>query len=164
HFISGYTAKMAGTEKGLGQEPKAVFSACFGAPFMPLSPTSYANLLGEKIRKHGVNCWLINTGWTGGPFGVGKRISIAHTRAIVKAALSGALDKVPTRKDPIFKVEVPQSCPGVPEKILRPAETWPNAADYENKARKLAEDFHKNFEAYAVDAGPEIAAAGPTGS
>lgn len=161
HFISGYTAKMAGTEKGLGQEPKAVFSACFGAPFMPLSPTAYAALLGEKIRRHNANCWLINTGWTGGPYGVGKRISIAYTRAIVRAVLSGALDSIPVKKDPIFGFDVPQRCPDVPDAVLRPAETWPNREDYDRQARKLAQDFAKNFSAYAAESAPEVVAAGP---
>ena len=161
HFISGYTAKMAGTEKGLGQEPKAVFSACFGAPFMPLSPTAYAALLGEKIRRHGAHCWLINTGWTGGPFSVGKRISIAHTRAIVRAVLSGDLNDAPAWKDPIFGFDVPERCPDVPDVILRPAETWPSREDYTRQARKLAQDFTNNFADFAADSPPEVIAAGP---
>jgi len=161
HFISGYTAKMAGTEKGLGQEPRAVFSACFGAPFMPLSPTAYAALLGEKIRRHGAHCWLINTGWTGGAFGVGKRISIAHTRAIVRAVLSGALDDVPVWKDPIFGFDVPEHCPDVPNVILRPAETWPSREAYDRQTRKLAQDFRDNFKEFASESPPEVIAAGP---
>jgi phosphoenolpyruvate carboxykinase (ATP) len=161
HFISGYTAKMAGTEKGLGKEPKAVFSACFGAPFMPLSPTAYAALLGDKIRKHQVRCWLISTGWTGGPYGVGQRISIAHTRAIVKGALSGDLDEVPTAKDGVFGFDVPKYCPGVPDAVLHPADTWSDKKAYERQARKLADDFRRNFEEYAATAPEGVADAGP---
>ncbi|MBU1708064.1 phosphoenolpyruvate carboxykinase (ATP) [bacterium] len=161
HFISGYTAKMAGTEKGLGAEPKAVFSACFGAPFMPLPPTEYAALLGEKIRQHKVKCWLINTGWTGGAYGVGKRISIAHTRAIVKATLSGELNQVKTIKDEIFGLETPEHCPGVPDAILRPANTWPDKKAFEKQARKLAQDFHRNFKEYETNAPKGVAGAGP---
>lgn len=162
HFISGYTAKMAGTEKGLGTEPKAVFSACFGAPFMPLSPTAYAELLGEKIRRYHVKCWLINTGWTGGPYGVGQRISISHTRAIVKAALSGGLDEIPTHRDSLFGLEIPDHCPNVPDVILHPADTWSDRKAYDLQARKLAEDFRHNFEEYAASVPKGVADAGPT--
>ncbi len=162
HFISGYTAKMAGTEKGMGKEPKAAFSACFGAPFMPLPPTAYAAILGEKIRKHKVNCWLVNTGWTGGPYGVGSRISIGYTRAIVKAALNGDLDNVPYDIDPIFGLNIPRECPGVPNDILKPVNTWADKEAYERQAKQLASNFVKNFDAYKGVTTKEIAEAGPS--
>lgn len=128
---------------------------------MPLSPTAYAALLGDKIRKHKVRCWLISTGWTGGPYGVGKRISIAHTRAIVKAALSGDLDEVPTAKDAVFGFEAPKYCPGVPDTVLHPADTWSDKKAYNRQARKLADDFRHNFENYAASAPEGVADAGP---
>ena len=120
HFVSGYTSKVAGTEAGLGNEPEITFSTCFGAPFMVHHPAVYADLLKRKIERHGARCWLVNTGWTGGPFGVGKRISIEHTRALLDAALSGALDGVDYRVDPVFGFEVPEHCPGLPDDVLRP--------------------------------------------
>ncbi len=160
HFLSGYTAKVAGTEKGV-TEPTATFSTCFGAPFMVLSPSVYANLLGEKIARHKVSVWLVNTGWSGGPYGVGKRIQIAYTRALVAAALSGALDSVPTVTDPIFGVAVPTSCPGVPADVLTPRNTWPDPAAYDAQARKLAAMFNENFKAFAADVTPDVLAAGP---
>src|SRR5207249_370260 len=135
HFLSGYTAKVAGTEKGV-TEPKATFSTCFGAPFLPLPPGQYARMLGEEIARHGSRVWLVNTGWTGGPFGVGKRMTIAYTRAMIRAALSGALDQVNYDVDPIFNVEVPASCPDVPAEVLRPRATWRNGAEYDAQARK----------------------------
>lgn len=147
HFLSGYTAKIAGTEKGV-KEPSATFSTCFGAPFMVLSPTVYANLLGEKINKHGAKVWLINTGWSGGPYGVGARMSIAHTRAMVHAALEGKLDSVALREDPVFRVSVPEQCPDVPSEVLDPRNTWADKAAYDAQAHKLAGMFVDNFKTY----------------
>ena len=160
HFLSGYTAKVAGTEKGV-TEPTATFSACFGAPFMALSPAVYARLLGEKIAKHGVSVWLVNTGWTGGPYGVGKRISIAATRAIVRAALDGRLSGVPAVPHPVFGVAVPTVCPGVPAELLDPRRTWSDPAAYDAAAARLAGMFRANFEPFAAEVAPEVAAAGP---
>ena len=160
HFMSGYTAKVAGTEKGV-TEPSATFSTCFGAPFLPLHPNVYAKLLGEKIQQHKANVWLVNTGWTGGPYGVGSRMKIAYTRAMINAALSGALDHVKYETDPIFNVAVPAECPGVPASVLQPRNTWTNPADYDAQAKKLAKMFTDNFKTYADVASPEIAAAGP---
>src|SRR5581483_1977271 len=148
HFLSGYTAKVAGTEKGV-TEPKATFSACFGAPFMSLSPGVYAKLLGEKIAKHEVDVWLVNTGWSGGPYGVGKRMSIAYTRAMVHAAVTGALAGVPTKPHPIFGVAVPAACPGVPAEVLDPRSTWVDPQAYDEQARKLAAMFATNFQVFA---------------
>ncbi len=161
HFLSGYTAKVAGTEKGLGKEPQATFSTCFGAPFMALHPTVYANMLGEKIAQHKVTCWLVNTGWTGGPFGEGQRMKIAYTRAMINAALDGRLAQVPTEEDPIFGLHIPQSCPEVPAEVLKPRNTWRNPAAYDEKAKHLAGLFHKNFEQFANDVSEEIRSAGP---
>lgn len=160
HFISGYTAKVAGTEKGV-TEPSATFSTCFGAPFMALHPSVYAGLLGQKINDHGVSCWLVNTGWTGGGYGVGKRMNIHHTRRMVNAALNGELDDVETRTDPIFGLNVPVSCPDVPADILDPASTWTDKQAYEDKAMQLALSFHKNFADYSEGVAPEILDAGP---
>ena len=147
HFLSGYTAKVAGTERGI-TEPQATFSACFGALFMALHPTVYARLLGEKIKTHKVNCWLINTGWSGGPYGVGKRIHLPYTRAMVKAALNGSLADVETRHDPIFKLDVPVRCEGVPDEILDPKKTWEDPDAYDEKARELAGRFKENFKKF----------------
>jgi len=160
HFLSGYTAKVAGTEKGV-TEPKATFSTCFGAPFMPMQPTVYARLLGERLAKHKVNAWLVNTGWTGGPYGIGSRMKIAHTRAMVHAALDGSLADVPTRQDPVFGFHVPTSCPGVPAEVLDPGGTWKDPAAYVAKSKDLAELFRKNFEQFASSVTPEVRAAGP---
>lgn len=162
HFISGYTSKIGGTEKGMGKEPKATFSACFGAPFMVLHPFDYAQLLAEKIAKYDVKIWMVNTGWSGGAYGVGERMKIAHSRAVVKAALTGALNSVEFARDPIFGFEVPQSCPGVPENILNPRNTWANPADYDKKAKELAELFNRNFEEYQSDVPAEVLAQKPT--
>lgn len=161
HFISGYTAKVAGTEAGLGSEPEATFSACFGAPFMVHHPAVYARLLGERIRRHDVRCWLINTGWTGGPSGVGRRVSIAHTRAIVRAALKGQLDNVSYHVDPIFRLRVPEVCPGVPPEILRPRDTWPDPAAYDAQAVSLARRFVANFEEFASRVPEDVKFGGP---
>ncbi len=161
HFLSGYTAKVAGTERGI-TEPQATFSTCFGAPFMVLNPNIYAKLLGEKISRRGVTAWLINTGWSGGPYGTGKRIKLAYTRAMVTAALTGALSEVPMRTDPVFGFAVPERCPGVPSEVLNPKTTWADSQAYDEQAAKLAAMFKSNFEKFAADASPEIRAAGPT--
>jgi phosphoenolpyruvate carboxykinase (ATP) len=161
HFLSGYTAKVAGTERGV-TEPSATFSTCFGAPFMALSPTVYADLLGEKIARHRVNVWLVNTGWSGGPYGVGERMKIAHTRALVDAALSGALENVPTVRDPNFGITVPTDCPGVPAEVLWPRNTWADPAAYDTQAHTLAGMFAENFRAYSDRVGIEVRGAGPT--
>ena len=160
HFLSGYTAKVAGTERGV-TEPKETFSACFGAPFLPLPPTVYARMLGERIAKHGVVCWLVNTGWTGGPYGVGHRMSLKHTRAMIRAALSGELDNVPTRREPVFGLQVPQHVPGVPDTVLDPRKTWKDPAGYDAQAAKLTGLFTKNFEQFATAVSATVRAAGP---
>jgi phosphoenolpyruvate carboxykinase (ATP) len=161
HFISGYTAKVAGTEKGLGKEPQATFSTCFGAPFMVHHPGVYAKMLDERIKKHRAACWLVNTGWSGGPYGVGSRMKIAYTRAMISAALDGSLDSVPTTADPIFGLHIPRHVPGVPDEVLVPRSTWGDKNAYDEKARHLARLFHKNFEQYAVQAPPGVNEAGP---
>jgi phosphoenolpyruvate carboxykinase (ATP) len=160
HFLSGYTAKVAGTEKGV-TEPKATFSTCFGAPFLPLPPSRYATMLGEKIARHGARVWLVNTGWTGGPYGVGHRMKIAYTRAMIGAALSGALDAAAYEKDPVFNLEIPTSCPGVASEVLNPRATWADAAAYDQRAGELARMFADNFRAFQSSVTPAVAAAGP---
>ncbi len=160
HFIAGYTAKVAGTERGI-VEPQATFSPCFGAPFMSLHPSVYAKMLMERIARHKSSCWLVNTGWSGGPYGVGQRMKLSHTRAMIRAALSGALDKVPTQTDPIFDLRIPLECPGVPKEVLVPENTWKNKDDYRAKAADLAERFHKNFERFAPDTPEAVRNAGP---
>jgi phosphoenolpyruvate carboxykinase (ATP) len=160
HFLSGYTAKVAGTEKGV-TEPKATFSTCFGAPFLPLAPGRYATMLGEKIARHGVRVWLVNTGWTGGPYGIGRRMKIGYTRAMVRAVLSGALDDAGYEKDPIFNLDVPTSCPGVPSEVLSPRTTWSDPAAYDAHAKKLAAMFRENFKAFEGAVAQEVVAAGP---
>jgi phosphoenolpyruvate carboxykinase (ATP) len=160
HFLSGYTAKVAGTERGVST-PTATFSACFGAPFLTLPPRVYADMLAEKIRRHRPRVWLVNTGWTGGPYGVGQRISLAHTRAIVRAALSGELDDVPVRINPVFRLAVPAHCPGVPTALLDPRTTWRTAADYDAQARTLAGMFVDNFRTFEGVTSPAVRAAGP---
>ena len=160
HFISGYTAKLAGTEIGVS-EPKATFSACFGAPFMPRHPGLYASMLTERLATHDASVWLVNTGWTGGPVGTGERMDIAHTRAMVRAALSGALAEVETRIDPVFRIEVPLTCPDVPASFLDPRSTWTDTAAYDHQAAALAAMFAANFEAYADGVPVEIRDAGP---
>jgi phosphoenolpyruvate carboxykinase (ATP) len=161
HFLSGYTAKVAGTEQGI-VEPKAAFSACFGAPFMALRPGVYAALLGEKIARHEVACWLINTGWTGGPYGTGSRIKIGATRAMVDAALDGRLQGAPTSVHPVFKIEAITRCPGVPDALLDPRSTWSDPAAYDAKANELAERFQRNFASVGEDQPSEIREAGPS--
>lgn len=161
HFLSGYTAKLAGTEKGLGSEPQTTFSSCFGAPFLPLPPRAYADLLGDKLRQHQSQVWLVNTGWTGGAFGVGKRMDLPYTRALVHAALNGALDKVPMRTDPYFGFVVPEECPEVPAMLLNPRQTWRDPAEYDRQAQTLAQRFKDNFAQFAGSVTDEIKAAGP---
>jgi len=160
HFLSGYTAKVAGTEKGV-TEPSATFSTCFGAPFLPLAPGFYARMLGEKIAQHQARVWLVNTGWSGGPYGVGRRMKIGHTRAMIKAALSGALDQVAYEKDPFFNLDVPTSCPGVPADVLNPRKTWMHPADYDAQAAKVARMFIENFKNFEGGVGADVLAAGP---
>jgi len=161
HFISGYTSKIAGTEVGLGTEPEITFSTCFGAPFMVHRPLVYAELLRAKMLKHKATCWLVNTGWTGGAFGVGKRISIRHTRALLNSALAGKLAQVRFRRDEVFGFEVPVECEGVPSAILDPAGTWPSRREYDAKYDALAARFIANFRLFAEGCPPEVIAAGP---
>jgi phosphoenolpyruvate carboxykinase (ATP) len=160
-FISGYTSKIAGTEAGLGKEPEMTFSTCFGAPFMVHRPAFYADLLKRKITKYGANCWLVNTGWIGGQYGVGKRISIRYTRALLNAALDGKLLTVPYKKDPVFGFEVPQLCEGVPETVLNPSGSWADKDHYMKKYRELATRFVENFKKYEEGCSAEVRAAGP---
>jgi phosphoenolpyruvate carboxykinase (ATP) len=148
HFLNGYTAKVAGTEAGV-TEPQPIFSTCFGAPFLPLRPRVYADLLGEKIAQHGSKVWLVNTGWTGGPYGVGSRMKLKYTRAMINAAFSGALDNVEYRTDPIFGLSVPASCPDVPDEVLMPRDTWSDKEAYDKKARELFEMFENNFKKFS---------------
>ena len=163
HFVSGYSAKVAGTEVGLGKDPEATFSTCFGAPFMVLPPGVYAKLLGEKIKQHNSHCWLLNTGWTGGPFGTGRRMKISHTRTLLRAALSGVLDRIKTVTEPVFGLAVPLECPGVPPEILQPRQTWPDGNAYDAKARDLAAQFKKNFAQFSAGLPEVISNAGPKG-
>jgi len=160
HFLSGYTAKVAGTEKGVS-EPKATFSTCFGAPFLPLAPGRYAKMLGEKIARHGARVWLVNTGWSGGPFGVGKRMKIAYTRAMIRAALDGVLDTVPYERDSIFNVDIPTGCPGVPADVLKPRTTWADGTEYDRQATKLARMFAENFKSFEDGVSADVLGAGP---
>ena len=160
HFISGYTAKLAGTEIGV-TEPRATFSAAFGAPFLPRHPSEYAAMLAERLEQHDVPVWLVNTGWTGGPYGIGERMRIDHTRSIVRAALSGALSGATYQTDPVFGVEVPTEVPGVPSRVLRPRDTWTDPAAYDVKARELAAMFADNFEDIAAGVPEAVRNAGP---
>jgi phosphoenolpyruvate carboxykinase (ATP) len=161
YFLSGYTSKLSGTEKDLGVEPQVTFSTCFAAPFLPRHPGVYARLLGQKIEQHKVQVWLINTGWTGGPYGVGKRIDLPYTRAMVRGALSGQLAGVPTRIDPFFGLAVPLDCPDVPAAVLDSRQTWANADAYDRQARALARQFQENINQYKGSISNEILAAGP---
>jgi phosphoenolpyruvate carboxykinase (ATP) len=163
HFLSGYTAKLAGTERGV-VEPTATFSACFGAPFLPMHPSEYARMLRQRIQQHGAVVWLVNTGWTGGPYGVGHRMSLAHTRALLHSALNDALAGAPTATDPVFGLHTPVQCGGVPDDILSPRNTWRDKAAYDAQAHKLAAMFQKNFAQYADHVSPEVLAAGPHGA
>lgn len=160
HFISGYTAKVAGTEDGV-TEPQPAFSACYGAPFMPLHPTVYASMLGKKMDDHNVNVWLVNTGWTGGPYGVGHRINLPYTRAIITAALSGEFVNVEYETNQIFGLRMPTSCPNVPSEILNPRNTWNNKVAYDEKAKQLAKFFKENFEKFSEYADQEMKQAAP---
>jgi len=160
YFLSGYTAKVAGTEKGI-KEPQATFSTCFGGPFMVHHPMVYANLLREKIKKHDSRCWLVNTGWTGGPYGVGSRIKIRYTRAMIESMLNGDLEKVTFSQDPLFALRIPQECPGVPAEILQPRNTWPSSDGYDIQALKLATMFKQNFSQFADAVPVEVKNAGP---
>jgi phosphoenolpyruvate carboxykinase (ATP) len=161
HFLSGYTAKVAGTEKGLGSEPEATFSTCFGHPFLPRHPSVYGNMLRSLIARHNVDCWLVNTGWTGGIYGVGHRMPIKATRALLNAALSGALKSQPMRVDPVFGFQVPTSLPGIEPKILNPRDTWADPAAYDTTARKLVDMFNKNFVAFEGHVDADVRAAAP---
>ncbi len=160
HFLSGYTAKLAGTERGV-TEPKATFSACFGAPFLARHPGVYAEMLGESLRREGARVWLVNTGWTGGPYGTGKRMSLKHTRTMVSAALAGELDDVETKMDPVFGLHVPTAVPGVPAEVLHPRATWKDADAYDAQAAKLADMFRSNFVQFADRVPDEVKNAGP---
>jgi phosphoenolpyruvate carboxykinase (ATP) len=160
YFLSGYTAKVAGTERGV-TEPQATFSACFGAVFLVWPATKYASMLGERLARYGARVWLVNTGWTGGRYGVGKRMSLAHTRTIVRSLLSGGLDRVPTASDPIFGLEVPTHVAGVPDSVLRPREAWSDPSAYDEQAHKLAGMFRSNFEKFAGTVDRRVAEAGP---
>jgi phosphoenolpyruvate carboxykinase (ATP) len=162
HFISGYTAKLAGTERGV-TTPEPNFSTCFGAPFMVHHPNVYADLLGKKIEEHEAKCWLVNTGWTGGPYGVGKRMHLPYTRAMVNEALAGALDNVETTEDPIFGLHIPKSVPNVPNEVLNPRDTWSDKAAYDKQAKDLAAKFNENFKKYAEGTAEAIRKAGPKG-
>ena len=160
HFISGYTAKVAGTEMGI-TEPTLTFSACFGKAFLPLHPTKYAELLGKKLKDNKVNVWLVNTGWTGGAFGVGSRMKLSYTRAMITATINGTLEKVKFETMPVFGLAMPTTCPDVPAEILNPRTTWKDKDAYDAKAASLATSFVKNFEQYASAANEEIMAAAP---
>lgn len=149
HFLSGYTARVAGTEKGMGSEPQATFSACFGAPFLPRHPEAYGKLLRDMIAKHGTTCWLVNTGWTGGAYGTGKRMSISHTRTLLNAALSGELDNISYRRDPFFGLEIPEHVRGVPDSVLDPRAAWTDIAAYDAAAKELVARFEENFVTFA---------------
>ena len=160
HFLSGYTAKVAGTERGV-TEPQPNFSACFGAPFLPLNPAQYADLLGKKLESVGADVWLVNTGWSGGPYGIGSRMKLSYTRALVRAILNGTLAGVPTQPDPVFGVGVPESCPDVPSEILQPRNTWEDKHAYDAQARKLAGMFTENFKQFSGHTSKEVRGAGP---
>jgi phosphoenolpyruvate carboxykinase (ATP) len=161
YFILGYTAKVAGTERGLGHEPEATFSPCFGAPFMALHPSVYANLLRERMTQQRVHCWLVNTGWSGGPYGIGQRMPIAYTRALINAALDGSLIHAPMQEDAVFGVHIPTRCSGVPEIILQPRSTWRDQAAYDAQARQLARSFQEHFAPLAERLDTAVCVAGP---
>lgn len=165
HFLSGYTARMAGTEKGLGSEPQTTFSSCFGAPFLPLPPRVYAELLGSKLKQHQSQVWLVNTGWTGGQYGVGHRIDLPYTRALVRAAMQGELNNVPMRLDPNFGFEVPEQCPEVPCELLDPRQAWIQTGvggdTYDQKAQLLAVKFTENFAQFKGSVSVEVMNSGP---
>jgi phosphoenolpyruvate carboxykinase (ATP) len=160
HFLSGYTAKVAGTERGI-TEPVPNFSTCFGAPFMPLHSTVYSKLLGKKLEEHRAQVWLVNTGWTGGPYGEGKRMKLAYTRRMVSAVLNGELDGVPMSKEPFFGLAIPEHVPDVPDEVLWPRHTWADQEAYDAQATRLVGMFQKNFEQFGDGVPEEIRAAGP---
>jgi phosphoenolpyruvate carboxykinase (ATP) len=160
HFLSGYTAKVAGTETGV-TEPQATFSTCFAAPFLPLPPARYAEMLHDRLRRHRSEVWLVNTGWTGGSYGQGSRIKLAHTRALVRAAFQGNLAKARFIPDPIFGVGIPEACPGVPPELLQPRNTWNNPAEYDKQARQLAGLFQENFKKFSAAVAEDVRQAGP---
>jgi phosphoenolpyruvate carboxykinase (ATP) len=160
HFLSGYTARLAGTERGVS-EPKAAFSACFGAPFLPLAPSVYADMLGRKLAEHDAQVWLVNTGWTGGAYGTGTRMKLSYTRAMIRAALDGQLADVGTRPDPVFGLHIPGSVPDVPDEVLDPRSTWPDAAAYDAAAARLAGMFRDNFRKFADGVSDAVQKAGP---
>jgi phosphoenolpyruvate carboxykinase (ATP) len=162
YFLSGYTAKVAGTERGV-KEPQATFSACFGAVFLVFHPSRYANMLGELLEKHDARCWLVNTGWTGGAYGTGERMKLGHTRAMVRAALAGELTGVPTNTDPLFGLAVPKSIRDVPAALLSPRTTWADPNAYDAQAKTLAQMFAKNFEQFADGVDASVRSAGPRG-
>jgi phosphoenolpyruvate carboxykinase (ATP) len=159
HFMSGYTSKLAGTEAGVGKEPQPNFSTCFGAPFLPLAPKVYAEMLGARLKMHNAQCWLVNTGWSGGPYGVGSRMKLPYTRAMVRAAVNGQLKGVDYEAEPVFGLKIPKSCPEVPAELLNPRNSWADKAAYDKQAAELADRFRKNFEKF--DASAEIRNAGP---
>jgi phosphoenolpyruvate carboxykinase (ATP) len=164
YFLSGYTAKVAGTERGV-TEPQATFSACFGAVFLVWHPTKYAEMLGELLAKHAnARVWLVNTGWSGGPYGVGARMKLSHTRAMVRAALAGKLDDAPTKTDPVFGLAVPTAIEGVPANVLDARSTWDDAAAYDEQAAKLAGMFRENIKKFGTAVSERILAAGPAGT
>ena len=160
HFISGYTARVAGTEEGV-KEPQSAFSACYSAAFLVRHPTVYAKMLADRLRKHKAQAWLVNTGWSGGAYGTGSRIKLRYTRAIIDAIHSGALAAVPTQEDPVFGLAVPTSCPEVPAEMLQPRNTWADKVAYDEKARKVAQLFKDNFKKYESQASAEVRGAGP---
>jgi phosphoenolpyruvate carboxykinase (ATP) len=159
HFLSGYTARVAGTEKGMGAEPQATFSACFGAPFLPRRPEEYGTLLEALIHRHGATCWLVNTGWTGGSYGTGKRMAIAHTRGLLRAVLDGTLKDAAFHPDPFFGLMIPRDVAGIPNEVLDPRLSWPDRAAYDRTAAELVARFEKNFEGFAGLVGDDIKAA-----
>jgi phosphoenolpyruvate carboxykinase (ATP) len=156
HFLSGYTARVAGTEKGVGNEPQATFSTCFGAPFMPRHPTVYAKMLGEKMARNNAKCWLVNTGWSGGAYGVGERMKIAYTRAMIRAALDGRLAQSASTADPNFGLLVPQNCPDVPPEVLNPKATWHDKGAYDQTAQEVAKRFEGNFKQFESHVGDKV--------
>ena len=159
HFLSGYTARVAGTEKGVGREPQATFSTCFGAPFLPRRPEEYGRLLEKLIREHGVSCWLVNTGWTGGKYGTGKRMAIGHTRGLLRAVLDGSLNAAQFSPDPFFGLMIPREVPGIPNEVLDPRRSWADPAAYDATASDLVRRFEANFETFAGSVGDDVRAA-----
>jgi phosphoenolpyruvate carboxykinase (ATP) len=159
HFLSGYTARVAGTEKGLGAEPQATFSTCFGAPFLPREPRVYGKLLEALIERHGVACWLVNTGWTGGQYGTGRRMAIVHTRALLRAVLDGTLRDTSFTPDPFFGLMIPSAVPGIPDDVLDPRRAWADPAAYDRTAAELVARFEANFESFAGSVGEDVKAA-----